>query len=180
MAINREKKFLYIHIPRTAGHSIKQAIYGAGLDLEGFKSKHDLPKEIRRYMPDWKKYWKFAFIRNPFDRLVSQYSHRVNNLKSKGFRKYKNFKGWLTAYAKKGKIRSQIRMLEGEMDFIGMTEYLYDDYDKICRHLGIKNCLPQEKLNSAEHGDYRGYYDNETRNIVEYYCMADIDWGYKF
>lgn len=180
MPFNVEKKFLYIHIPRTGGHSLKQAIYDAGLDLEGFKNKHDTPKEIRKYMSDWKDYWKFAFIRNPFDRLVSQYSHRVKNLKSRGFRKYKGFKAWLKAYAKKGKIRSQIRMLEGEMDFIGTVENMYEDYDKVCKHLKIKNCLSGDKLNSATHRHYREYYDSETRNIVEWYCMEDVDWGCKF
>lgn len=180
MPFNIDKKFLYIHIPRTAGHSIKQAIYRAGLDLEGFKNKHDMPKDIRNYIKDWNEYWKFAFIRNPFDRLVSQYCHRVDNLKSRGFRKYKNFKSWLKAYAKKGKIRSQIRMLEGEMNFIGMVENLYDDYNKVCKHLNIRNYLSNDKLNKTNHGNYQEYYDSEARNIIEYYCMDDIDFGYKF
>ena len=78
--INHEHKFIFIHIPKCAGMSIGKTLteltkpkddephYGT---YEGFKIHHDeFDEKI------WEEYFVFTFLRNPQDRLLSQYYYR--------------------------------------------------------------------------------------------------------
>ena len=73
--INHEHKFIFIHIPKCAGMSIGRTLYNlVGKDpktYEGFKIHHD---EFDENI--WEEYFVFTFLRNPQDRLYSQYCYR--------------------------------------------------------------------------------------------------------
>jgi len=81
--INHEHKFIFIHIPKCAGMSIGKTLteltkpkddephYGTKWNYEGFKIHHDeFDEKI------WEEYFVFTFLRNPQDRLLSQYYYR--------------------------------------------------------------------------------------------------------
>ena len=81
--INHEHKFIFIHIPKCAGMSIGKTLteltkpkddephYGTKWNYSGFKIHHDeFDEKI------WKEYFVFTFIRDPIDRLLSQYFYR--------------------------------------------------------------------------------------------------------
>ena len=84
--INHEHKFIFIHIPKCAGMSIGRTLINltneneiVGLDTLtpkpedycGFKIHHNRFDEQM-----WKDYFVFTFIREPKDRLYSQYTYR--------------------------------------------------------------------------------------------------------
>lgn len=72
--VNHQYKFVFIHIPKTAGTSMGTALYKAcgvegvygGLDIH----HDDLTEEILR------DYFVFTVVRNPWDRMYSQYKYR--------------------------------------------------------------------------------------------------------
>ena len=72
--VNHEYKFVFLHIPKTAGMSIGQTLFNlTGIDevYEGFRIHHDdLTEDIL------KEYYVFTFVRNPWDRFYSQYKFR--------------------------------------------------------------------------------------------------------
>jgi chondroitin 4-sulfotransferase 11 len=72
--VNHEYKFVFLHIPKTAGMSIGQTLFDlTGVDeiYEGFRIHHDdLTEDIL------KEYYVFTFVRNPWDRFYSQYKFR--------------------------------------------------------------------------------------------------------
>ena len=81
--INHEHKFIFIHIPKCSGMSIGKTLteltkpkddephYGTKWNYSGFKIHHDeFDEKI------WKEYFVFTFIRDPIDRLLSQYLYR--------------------------------------------------------------------------------------------------------
>ena len=73
--INHEHKFIFIHIPKCAGMSIGRTLYNLvdkdPKTYEGFGIHHDeFDEKI------WKEYFVFTFLRNPLDRLYSQYRYR--------------------------------------------------------------------------------------------------------
>ncbi len=58
---------IYIHIPKVAGTSINNALYGRTLG-------HYTANEIRNFFPKlYAKTFSFAFVRNPYDRVASAY-----------------------------------------------------------------------------------------------------------
>ena len=60
-------KCIFIHIPKAAGTAVTQALFGP-------VSRHVPYFEYEKANPrKFKRYFKFAFVRNPWDRLVSTY-----------------------------------------------------------------------------------------------------------
>jgi hypothetical protein len=65
------------------------------------------------------------------------------------------------------------------VDYIGKYENLQDDFDEICRQIGINASLTHK--NKSKHKDYREYYNDYTRNLIEEAFKEDIEmFGYSF
>jgi hypothetical protein len=81
MVVCYDLKCIYIHIPKTAGTSIEQFLKDNGknsIDYLGVRNNrslhHLLATELRKELPFlFKKYYKFSLVRNPYDRLLSEY-----------------------------------------------------------------------------------------------------------
>lgn len=81
MVVCYDLKCIYIHIPKTAGTSIEQFLKDNGknsIDYLGVRNNrslhHLLAIELRKELPFlFKKYYKFSLVRNPYDRLLSEY-----------------------------------------------------------------------------------------------------------
>ena len=77
MYINHEKKFIFVHIPKTAGSSIHIFFK----DFFNILDRSDPLPEIHHKSfssilnedYSYRNYFKFAVIRNPYDRFLSAY-----------------------------------------------------------------------------------------------------------
>lgn len=84
MLISHEHKFIFIHIGKTGGTSIEKALCAyldkdfeeTKKDPEGNWWKHIWAKGMRRRVghETWNDYFTFAFVRNPYDMILSLYS----------------------------------------------------------------------------------------------------------
>ena len=169
--INHEHKFIFIHIPKCAGMSIGRTLYNlVGKDpktYEGFKIHHD---EFDENI--WKEYFVFTFLREPRDRLYSQYRYRdflykhdfeyaVRNMKELYIQHYNTspiedktgeFQEVLDYYGEFIHLPTQREFLQGKysnqidkrpyIDFYGKYETLQEDFDYVCEKIG----LPKTKL----------------------------------
>ena len=82
--------FIFVHIPKTAGTSI--------VDFLGLYSKKHLTLiQIKELVGlDWYRSFKFSFVRNPYDRAVSQYFQQQRVAKRIGIKNYKvSFEEWV-------------------------------------------------------------------------------------
>ena len=190
--INHEHKFIFIHVPKTGGTSI-ESFFGGCKEY----SHDDLKTHIKKHK-NTKKYFKFGFVRNPWDRMVSEYKWLTNtNLKvpgekAKQFWRTKTFKEFCTLFfePKYNKLADNNHVLPqldffnpvDSMNFIGRFESFQKDFDIVSKKFGIKDSKLENRMKvkkDSEH--YSKYYDNETRKIVEEKYKKDIDFfGYKF
>ena len=102
MFINRKWKFVFVHNPKSAGTSIRNSFNneGYGILTRTKLFPHNPASVVHQSCGDktWNEYFKFGFVRNPYDRCVSfyffhrsdQYSHRIGKQEAQ-----KPFDVWL-------------------------------------------------------------------------------------
>jgi chondroitin 4-sulfotransferase 11 len=180
MLVCHEKKYIFIHIPRTGGTSITKCVVG-----EPTRSAHGMSFFKERYR---KEYFVFCFVRNPFDRLVSSFHHakRMSAGKSR-IRQFVHenpqmpFSEFVLRYltpeliAAEGHFRPQAFWTNAASpDFIGRFERFTDDFDKISGRLKLKTELGRKNFTGRE-ADYRAYYtDQAVEKVAEFY-REDLD-----
>lgn len=146
---------------------------------------------------EWNTSFKFAFVRNPWDRCVSVFHFR--KAQKPGFYKDIDFESWLLSNEEKvcnnltfgfksfidfNFLAPQYYWLLDQnhemcMDFVGRFEKFEEDFSQICDLFGQKERILH--LNKGSHGNYRQYYSVETRKLVEKIAAVDIDFfGYRF
>jgi hypothetical protein len=187
----RNREFLFIWINKTAGVSVSNAL-GINKDLYN----HYTAMELREILgpTEFESKFKFGFVRNPWDKVVSEYRFRIwtyqNELTSDT-----SFSTWLKStyvdrdpkyYDWPKMFLPQLEWITNEkgeiaVDFIGRFENLQNDFDVISSAIKIDRQLLRHENRSRESAGYRHYYDQETKTIVEKLFKADIEYfGYKF
>jgi len=198
--IDPQNKCIHVHLPKVAGGSIERAITGMGwayVRENGFKVQHEPAISLKnQYAEFWDSYFKFSFVRNPWDLVISNFIWAHLGLKRAPNKQ--NLKEFILDIKSKVKPArfldpksewvwscDQFSFLadsEGAicMDFIGRFENLQEDFNIACDKMGT----PRQKLphtNKTKHKHYTEYYDDETKQIVAEKYAKDIDYfGYQF
>jgi hypothetical protein len=178
-----------IHINRTAGTSIGRAI---GLP----RKQHLTAREVIAMMgeADWERAYRFSIVRNPWDKVVSQYKHRVcTNQTGMGDRPIA-FRDWVAAtygpdkrlpyYDQPKMFQPQVEWLRDDegrirLDFVGRFEDLRGAYRQIATRLKLPHELPH--CNSTARTDYRTFYDDRTAEMIGDWFAVDIArFDYRF
>jgi hypothetical protein len=190
--IDHQNKYIFVHIPKTAGTSITHALQEAQFPYNSkgtrFRCKKHTPAlTLKKHIGflAWKTHFKFAFVRNPWDLMVSSYCWWLNKgrqfdesiaQKAKQVEKFDNFKQFLLSDLGK----THINEIEAQdlshwicdengkiiVDFVGKVENLEQDLEYIFRQLGT-SCPKLKKKNASQRNDYRKYYDRETKTLIE-------------
>jgi len=206
MPINRSKRVIFIHIPKTAGESIenKLGMYGANGNplhnfwgiYQGHVLQHLTAEQIKRVMKKevFDSCFKFSFVRNPWDKTVSEYHWYLQ------YGEPLEFKEWIKTLRVRIQSFSNPHLLEvghnipqykfiydnnGQLlvNYIGRFENLTKDFAFVCQSINVgDHSIPHLKSTSAkQRGGYRGYYDDDTRGLVEAIYHKDIKlFGYEF
>jgi hypothetical protein len=200
MIINDDKKILFVHIQKTAGLSVS----GSLNELKGSTDLNHLHSFLNTLdISKYKNYFKFCFVRNPWDRLVSWYNMFLKKGVHNKFSKYiltsKNFSDFLRktdiiydndvkykntlSYPKSISFNQldYITDINGDIgvNYIGKFENINEDFDYIKNKIGLNTTL--KHINKYEHKDYRTYYNDFDIEVVYNMYKRDIDYfGYKF
>jgi hypothetical protein len=136
----------------------------------------------------YKSYFKFTFIRNPWARAYSWYKNVMRDeihKKSLEITRQLSLNEFLRLYAGKGMLRPQtywIKDFSGliPLDYIGRFETLNKDFQEACNAMRIPQItLPHEIKGSGD--DYCEYYDKDSINIVKEVYKEEIEmFGYSF
>jgi hypothetical protein len=187
---------IFAHVPKTAGMSLSDSLFGHPV---GFHTT------LRRWSfifseKDFREYFKFSIVRNPWDRLYSAFAYLKAGGGSTDDRQWAaanlagidDFQVFVTKWLPRIDIeRSYIHFipqyrflrLNGmapAVDFIGHFETIAEDFETIRSRLGVDATLSH--LNpSSRSRDYREIYTNEMKEIVACAYRDDIAlFGYEF
>lgn len=175
--------FIFVHINKTAGSSIAKA-------LKINKHIHLTAQEIRDQIGNqkWNAVFKFSIVRNPYDRILSQYLYRLRRNVSQMADHKISFDQWLhfALVDKQVKYYNKPKMfltqldwlsLQGapiELDYVGRFEELTNSFDFICNQIGVKVDLPH--LKKSKRKAYQSYYNNSSKIIVQKYFESDLEY----
>ena len=188
---NPEKKFLFIHPQKCAGTSLRHILrneYSEGVisdELEPKGSGHWRAAEWANHIgPGIKNYYKFAVVRNPWDRAVSYYHH---------LQKHKDYKQpfWKFIlndvhiqsinYAIYPKLHIKGKYI---VDDIIRQEHFESDLEIVMGKLGIADyeVLNLKHDTNRPSQDYREYYDQQQL-IDQIASLSHFEiekYGYEF
>jgi hypothetical protein len=208
---------IYIPVPKVACSSFKTAFAGLlNVDLE--KANGD-PHRVRYPSPVpieslerllYPGFYRFAFVRNPWDRLVSCYRDKIKNevpgythftirpgvanclARFDAFVPDMSFEAFAAAVASipddeaDEHFRSQYTFLinrKGKLaaDFVGRYERLADDFRIVQERTGLPEVELPRLQAARTAAKYAAYYTPETRGIVARRYQRDIEmFGYEF
>ena len=194
-----ESRVIFVHVPKAAGSSVKAEIYGRP------QGGHRSIAEFYAFDPDRAAaFFKFGFVRNPWDRLYSAHSYLVQRQGTSGrdrrfaeamLRPRGDFAGFVAALeepryrravTRYDHFRSQAHWirLPGQgghaLDFLGRFERMAEDMAEVRARVG----LPERELGrtrTSDHAPYREAYTARMRDIVGEVYAEDVTLlGYGF
>lgn len=192
-----ESKCIFVHIPKAAGTSVSTSLFGG-------TTSHYTMLHYRYFFTktELEEYFKFTFVRNPWDRLVSAFEFlRAGGMNARdkawaskhlsGFNSFDEFaRKWVT----RRNVRTMIHFVpqttficlqdsEPAIDFIGRYEQLEHHYEYVRRRVRTSSSTHLLALNrtSEKPRDYRSYYsDDLIRKIGDVYAEDIAILGYDF
>jgi len=206
MIISKLHRFIFVAIPKTGTHSVRQALREqmgpedmeqVGLfvqkslpipDLAKIRHGHLTLSQLRPHLDadTFDNFFKFAFVRNPFDRFVS-YCSFVTRQKGQFDRNPRAVMEHFVAKPPWDHIlfQPQHQFLIDEQgklltDYVGRVEQMQESYDAIAQRTGIPTAV-LERVNSSRRADYRDYYDDDLIEGVARLYARDLElFGYQF
>jgi hypothetical protein len=191
---------IFVHVPKAAGISLCRSLFG---NLAG---GHTTLAQYRLlFEPEFfERAFKFAFVRNPWDRLHSAFHFlRAGGLHESDaawarlhLEGYADFEDFVLRGLESGAVRSMVHFvpqfrflcLPGRsrpgVDFLGRFENLEADYRTVRRRLGMdvaERLMHANRSRTEGKGDYRAAYTHAMRERVGRVYRRDIRmFGYGF
>ncbi len=206
MIISTLHKFIFVAIPKTGTHAVRQALreHMGPQDMEqvGLFVQRKLPipalaqighghitlEQVRPHIkPDaWASFFKFAFVRNPFDRFVS-YCAFVTRDGDEFENDPKAVMRDVLADPPSDHIlfhpqHSFITDASGALlaDYVGRVEEMQKSYDEVSARIGIPTAA-LERVNATKRRNYREYFDEQLIEGVAKLYARDLElFGYEF
>ena len=209
--ISYKHQCIFVHIPRTGDTSFERIIWPKKEDKTelnlwmGFVTEynnkyqtgglqHLFANQIRQEVGDdvFCRYFKFAIVRNPWDKAVSQYLYMKKRMDLRdfiGMSEGDSFKKYLSLIQKRLHVQweSQHKFLYDAnkklmVDFVGRFENYKNETYKILDKLKIRSSIfgirikriPHENKSRRSH--YTEYYDTESKEIVHNLYKKDIEF----
>lgn len=185
MIISRKHKFVFVHIPKTGGTTVTLLLQPHlkpgprnGKAWQVHYHKHKMHSSIKPFRGS-EDYFKFAFVRNPWSWLVSQYTSGVIGKRYNHGGKKLSWPIFLGAISRQLiHVEPQIKWLKLNnkiaVDYVARFENFTDEIKFIFNRLKLKyNKIPHRlKQRNAKH--YTEWYNDSQRKIVAQAFKSDI------
>lgn len=170
---------IFVEVPKTGSTSIRQVV---GNPVTPHLNICQIAGQVSKER--FSAYFKFGFVRNPWDRAVSLYE-RKEGLQMKPKMSFGEFIQWMK-FSSSTCIhpvphRYQLDWFvdpQGDVlvDFIGRLERLDGDWSIVAQRLGIDGRLPRLNVNASRSRHYTEYYTDKTREIIRSRFAVDIEY----
>lgn len=198
--ISTSKKFLFVHIPKTGGNSIRlvlaphtveeitfnesqEAFNQAQGEIHRFGiknphmdiKKHSTAEELRdkwdaTQLGNWEDYFKFSIIRNPWERLVSYYFSP--HLGRTEFDRDEFYEFLQSDIGRRQQTDYLLANKQLLMDKLIRYENLEQEFDNFCNQYSIEATI--KETNQSTHRPYAEYYDERSLELVERFHGEDL------
>lgn len=211
MPISHNNRFIFIHIPKTGGTSIENYLNIRRLTKNLLRHSafvkfqyngtwyplHHLPATIvKKIHPNYfKKYYKFSFVRNPYQRMLSLYvwlnEEKLQNLRNDSsdsdiILATEQFEKWIDYFFKKNDYRnlSQTEYLYSGKKLIVDEVYKFEDMhielDRLKKRLNINFDASQIHNASAKTFDRNKLLTDSIKEKIYNFYKEDFDnFGYE-
>ena len=208
MIVSHQHRFVFAAVPKTGTHSVRQAlrehmgdedIEQVGLfvnkrfpyeQLAAIRHGHLSLAQVRPFLGEdaFDAYFKFAFVRNPYDRFVSYCAFMSRDSGHFATQPQEVMRYFLFHAPPEQHIlfQPQASVLLDEdgrtllADMVGRVEDMQASYDAIAARIGISS-RTLDRVNGSKHGDYRQYYTPALVDAVAQRYALDIElFGYHF
>lgn len=199
--ISIQKRFLFVHIRKTAGNSIQTVlkVYSDeefvafrpeqdGVERFGLRNphykvrKHSTLAEYRQALgPEtFGGLYKFTCVRNPWDRMISYYFQPTIGLETWNKKVFKKVLARALSLSDYLRLEQTEADPLGNVNFIMRFEHLDEDFRSVCSELDIP-AVPLPVINRSSREHYTAYYDDELRELVRRKFAPEIErFGYSF
>ena len=205
MIVSFRQKFIFAAIPKTGTHAVRQALRAhlgpddfeqVGLfvqkrfpiaEIAALEHGHVSLQQLRPFLSpeQFEAFFKFAFVRNPFDRFISFCAFMTRAEKQfeqdphKVMRFFIHNPPWHRILFQPQ--HTFVADPEGNLlsNYIGRVEKMQSSYDEIAKRIGVPT-TQLEKVNVSDRRDYRSYYTPELVDGVARLYARDLElFGYE-
>lgn len=174
--------FVWFRVAKVGTRTILKILQdNTSLTLNGYGQVFD---KVR-----YKDHFKFAFVRNPWDRVVSAYHNKILTKNYPPFKQcYDKDFAYFVEFIRKSNVESgdphiqlQTRLIPvKQLDFLGRYETFEEDLTTVLYTIGLGHVrIPH--VNSTSHRHYSEYYTEHTKQVIAKVYREDIEaFGYTF
>ena len=204
MLVSDSRKLVFVHIQKTGGSTVHRLLEEKVPDLYRIGARHEFAIRGVKELEGWDEYFKFAFVRNPWDRLVSWHA-QIRRAQKTGRRPWNKlwryvhdnsstFEEFIYNCTDEIEVEDGVRYSfaynqldyvtdeNGDLlvDFIGRLENFEKDVRSVFNRIGIAPEIIPRK-NPSTHRHYSTFYTPETEMVVRERFKRDIEYfGYEF
>jgi hypothetical protein len=188
LTVCHEKRFLWFRVAKTGTRTILHLMKHSGIHLD---AEH--PMDVHYPVRVYANYFKFAFVRNPWDRLVSCWHNKIVDqnwwgLSDKQRDHLRNFDNFIDYISKLDletcdvHLRLQSSVIDlNHVDYIARFENFETDLKTIFDILGLKITEIPKANASKSRTPIHAYYNSKLRDKVEQLYQKDIQiFGYEY
>ena len=181
LTLCHEKRFLWFRVAKTGTRTILHLLKKNGIHLD---AEH--PMNVHYPINLYRDYFKFAFVRNPWDRLVSCWHNKIVDTnwwglpetdltRLRDFGNFVDFVSKMDLEACDVHLRLQCSVIDlNRIDYLGRFENFETDLHNMFKKLKLSIAKITKRNASMNRSDYRDYYDDTLVEKVRHIYRKDI------